>query len=137
MNIDSGLAGQQYCYLTTTGRVSGRPHTIEIWFGVDGPTLYMLSGGRDRSDWVKNLQRTPEVALRIADRQFRGPARVVTDAEEEALARRLLMAKYAPGYERDLSDWERTALPVAVDLSTEELATEEPAEDENAESANG
>jgi len=131
MNIDSGLAAEQYCYLTTTGRVSGRPHTIEIWFGVDGPTLYMLSGGRDRSDWVKNLQRTPEVVLRIVDRQFRGPARLVTDSDEEALARRLLLAKYAPGYERDLSDWERTSLPVAVEISTEE-----PAENENAESAN-
>ena len=109
MNIDSGLASEQYCYLTTTGRVSGRPHTMEIWFGIDGSTLYMLPGGRDRSDWVKNLQRTLEVALRIADRQLRGQARVVhavTDAEEDALARRLLMEKYAPGYERDLGDWE-------------------------------
>ncbi len=135
MNIDSGLASEQYCYLTTTGRVSGRPHTMEIWFGIDGSTLYMLPGGRDRSDWVKNLQRTLEVALRIADRQLRGQARVVhavTDAEEDALARRLLMEKYAPGYERDLGDWERTALPVAVDLSAEipaEDSAEESAED--------
>ena len=29
-------AAEQYCYLTTTGRVSGRPHEIEIWFAV-GP----------------------------------------------------------------------------------------------------
>ena len=25
-------AGEQFCYLTTTGRVTGRPHEVEIWF---------------------------------------------------------------------------------------------------------
>src|SRR5207253_9821463 len=33
-----------YCYLTTRGRVSGNPHTIESWYGAEGDTLYLLSG---------------------------------------------------------------------------------------------
>jgi deazaflavin-dependent oxidoreductase (nitroreductase family) len=109
------VAGEDFCYLTTTGRVTGRPHEIEIWFALDGQTLYMLSGGRDGSDWVKNLQQTPEVAVRIADERFDGRARVVVDAEEDELARRLLVEKYEsrPG---SLSNWRRTALPVAVEL---------------------
>ena len=95
--------------------MTGRPHEIEIWFALDGQTLYMLSGGRERSDWVKNLQQTPEVTVRIADECFEGRARVVEDAEEDELARRLLVEKYErnPG---SLSNWRRTALPVAVDL---------------------
>jgi deazaflavin-dependent oxidoreductase (nitroreductase family) len=111
----SALADEDFCYLTTTGRVTGRPHTIEIWFAMEDLTLYMLSGGRDRSDWVKNLQRTPEVTVRIAGEHFDGRARVVEDAEEAELARRLLVEKYErrPG---SLSNWRRTALPVAVDL---------------------
>ena len=110
------LAGENYCYLTTTGRVTGRPHEIEIWFAIEELTLYMLSGGSDRSDWVKNLQRTPEVTVRIADECFKGHARVVEDAKEDELARRLLVKKYErrPG---SLSNWRRTALPVAVDLA--------------------
>jgi hypothetical protein len=28
-----------FCYLTTTGRVTGRSQTIEIWFALDGDTL--------------------------------------------------------------------------------------------------
>ena len=55
----ASLADESYCYLTTTGRVSGEPREIEIWFALDGTTLYMLSGGRDGSDWVKNLLRAP------------------------------------------------------------------------------
>ena len=110
------LASEDFCYLTTTGRVTGRPHTIEIWFALDGRTLYMLSDGRDRSDWVKNLQRTPQVTVRIADERLEGLARVVEEGEEDELARRLLVTKYerTPG---SLSNWRRTALPVAVDLT--------------------
>jgi deazaflavin-dependent oxidoreductase (nitroreductase family) len=109
------IAGEDFCYLTTTGRVTGRPHEIEIWFALEGRTLYMLSGGRDRSDWVKNLRRTPEVTVRIAGECFEGRARIVEDPEEDALARRLLVEKYerTPGR---LANWRRTALPVAVDL---------------------
>jgi deazaflavin-dependent oxidoreductase (nitroreductase family) len=110
------LAERSFCYLTATGRVTGRPHTIEIWFAISGRTLYMLSGGRDRSDWVKNLVRTPETTVRIDTTEFPGRARVVNDEAEDALARRLLLEKYEPAYSGDLSDWGRTALPVAVDL---------------------
>jgi deazaflavin-dependent oxidoreductase (nitroreductase family) len=111
------LADEDFCYLTTTGRVTGRPHEIEIWFALDGETLYMLSGGRDRSDWVKNLQRTPQITVHIGEERFEGHARVVEDAGEDELARRLLVDKYEsrPG---SLSNWRRTALPVAVDLLT-------------------
>jgi deazaflavin-dependent oxidoreductase (nitroreductase family) len=112
------LTDEDYCYLTTTGRVTGEPREIEIWFGLDGSTLYMLSGGRDRSNWVKNLSREPRVSVRIADRTFEGRARVVSDPDEDARARALLFTKYNEGYSRDLSDWRERSLPIAVDLHT-------------------
>jgi len=107
------FANEEFCYLTTTGRVTGKPHEIEIWFSIQNGTLYMLAGS-DRSDWVKNLVRNPDVNVRIADGTFEGIARVVEDAEEDELARRLLVEKYErrPG---SLSNWRRRALPVAVD----------------------
>ncbi len=109
------LVEEDFCYLTTVGRVTGGPHEIEIWFALLGGTLYMLSGGRDRSDWVRNLQRNPGVTVRIRDERFEGRARVVADPEEDALARRLLVEKYerSPG---SLANWRSTALPIAVDL---------------------
>jgi len=110
------LAAESFCYLTTTGRRTGRPHEIEIWFGLNGRSLYMLSGGGRRSDWVRNITTDTEVKVRIRDRQFEGRGRIVADAAEDALARRLLLEKYSPTYAGDLSDWGREALPVAVDL---------------------
>jgi deazaflavin-dependent oxidoreductase (nitroreductase family) len=110
---------EDFCYLTTTGRASGQPREIEIWFGIDGDTLYMLSGGRDKSDWVKNIRKTPDVSLRIGTQRFRGRGRIVSEQDEDALARRLLLEKYTSRYSGDLSDWGRNALPVAVELRAE------------------
>ncbi len=117
MEFWASLSGEAFCYLTTTGRVSGRPHTIEIWFALDGRTLYMLSGGGRRSDWVLNLTLAPDVSVRIGGRTFKGRARIVTDPSEEERARNLVHDKYRAGYGGDLSGWRETALPVAVDLN--------------------
>lgn len=113
-------ADADFCYLTTTGRVSGRPHEIEIWFALNERTLYMLAGGGLQSDWVKNLQRTPQVSVRLAGAVYAGSARIVTDAGEDALARRLVVGKYQPRDSDDLTDWGRTALPVVVELALPE-----------------
>ena len=110
-------ADEDYCYVTTTGRVTGSPHTIEIWFGLSANTLYILSGGGEASDWVKNGRKTRDISVRLADVTYHGQLRIVTEAEEDALARRLLLEKYAPPrYNGDLSSWGRTALPVAIDV---------------------
>ncbi len=113
---DAGSAGAlDYCYLTTTGRRTDRPHRIEIWFAVGAGAAYLLSGGGERSDWVRNLVVSPDVVVEIGDDRRATRARVVTDGDEDALARRLVLEKYTPRYRGDLTAWGRTALPVAVD----------------------
>ena len=112
----SEFTREQYCYLTTRGRVTGRSHRIEIWFAMDQGTLYMLSGGGTRSDWVKNLSLKPAVTVEVGTRTFAGRARVVADSAEDELARALLYDKYAGSYDGDLTSWRRSALPIAVEL---------------------
>jgi deazaflavin-dependent oxidoreductase (nitroreductase family) len=113
----AGLADEDFCYLTTTGRRTGKAHTIEIWFGARDRTLYLLSGGGRRSDWVRNLEAAPDVRVRIAGSEWPAVARIVSDGEEGQLARRLLASKYQGWREgAQMSGWARTALPVAVDL---------------------
>jgi deazaflavin-dependent oxidoreductase (nitroreductase family) len=110
------LSREAFCYLTTTGRISGEPHTIEIWFALEGSTVFMLSGGGRRSDWVRNLIALPDVKVRIGDRELSGRARIVTDEDESEAARELVVAKYQPRYAGDLGSWRASALPVAIDL---------------------
>jgi len=111
------LSSEDYCYLTTKGRVSGRAHEIEIWFGVHGNALYLLSGSGEGSDWVKNLLKESSANVRIANHTFTGTARIVSEKEEDTRARYMLAEKYQEWKEgKTLSDWARTALPVAIDL---------------------
>ena len=114
------LAKEEYCYLTTIGRVTGRPHEIEIWFGSQNNTLYLMSGD-GKSDWVKNLRRNPAVTVRLKRHKFNATARIVEDETEQMRARVMLADKYN---EREpdgsLSEWAQTALVVGIDLSSSE-----------------
>lgn len=114
--LPPALAAESFCYLSTTGRVSGRTHTIEIWFGAEGDTLYLLSGGGDRSDWVRNLEAEPAVQVRVGDTLWDATASVVTDPTRRAAAAALVHAKYAPTYGGDLTRWRDTALVIALAL---------------------
>jgi deazaflavin-dependent oxidoreductase (nitroreductase family) len=110
------VADADLCYLTTIGRVSGKPREIEIWFALAGRRLYMLAGGREHAHWVKNLRRNPAVTVRIGTLVCAGRAQLVADPAEDAQARRLVLEKYQPRDSDDLSQWGRTALPVGVEL---------------------
>lgn len=113
--VTPDISNEEFCYLTTTGRSSGQPREIEIWFGANDRTVYLLSGGRDKSNWVRNIMKDPAVSVRIGRGTYHGRARIVADSREDALARQLLLDKYAsPG--DDLKEWGRNALPVAIDL---------------------
>lgn len=110
------LASLDFCYLTTTGRITGSPHRIEIWFVMADETVFLMAGDRDRSDWVRNVMISPDVVLEIGDRKRSTRARVVADGtDEDAAARRLMLQKYGDRDGGDLSAWGRTALVVAID----------------------
>ena len=108
---------EDFAYLTTRGRRTGRDHTIEIWFSLENDRAYMLAGGGDRADWVRNIRASGDVTLRIGAETVSAQARIVSHPAEDARARELLATKYQrwePG--RQMSQWAQTAVPVAVDL---------------------
>lgn len=63
----------EFLYLTTTGRRSGRPREIEIWFTVRGGRYCVVAEHGDAAQWVRNLRAEPRV--RIGEDAFAGPAR--------------------------------------------------------------
>ena len=76
-----------------------------------------MSGGGEGSDSVKNLLKEPAVTVRIKEQIFTGIARIVRVDDEDTMARYMLAEKYQEWKEgKTLSDWARTALPVAIDL---------------------
>jgi hypothetical protein len=110
------LAALDFCYLTTTGRITGNPHRIEIWFAMVDETVFLMAGDRDRSDWVRNVMISSDVVLEIGDRKRSTRARVVDEGtDEDAVARHLMLEKYGDRDGGDLSTWGRTALVVAIE----------------------
>ncbi|GAC1561812.1 MAG: hypothetical protein NVS2B7_36070 [Herpetosiphon sp.] len=113
-------SAEQFCYLTTTGRKTGRLHRIEIWFALHANTLYLLSGGGAAADWVRNGDEHPDVLVELGPLRLPGCQRRVIDRAEDALARDLVWRKYATG-DDSLESWRDTALPIAIDLPREHV----------------
>lgn len=90
----------QYLYLTTTGRVTGLPREIEIWYVERGGNLYVLAEHFHRADWVRNIAKEPRVHVRLGERGIAATASVldpVTDREEWQAVQRLAHEKYGWG----------------------------------------
>jgi deazaflavin-dependent oxidoreductase (nitroreductase family) len=83
----AGSRNTQYLYLTTTGRRTGQPREIEIWFTQHGGRYYLVAEHRERAHWVRNLRAMPHVAVRVGRRAFAARARVVDAKTEPELAR--------------------------------------------------
>ena len=121
--LAADLAALDFCYVTTTGRTTGQSHRIEIWFAAADDArerIYLLAGGRERADWVRNLRAHPAVRVEIGERTFDGTARAIEGEPDAAAARRLVFEKYRT--RDDLDAWRDAALPVAIDLRAEHAA---------------
>jgi deazaflavin-dependent oxidoreductase (nitroreductase family) len=103
----------QLTWLTTRGRASGRNREVELWWSTDGTTVYLISGGGDRSDWVRNLLAEPRATLRFAEGSVDVTARLpLLDPAERAVAATVLAEKYR----RDAAAWEQRAYLIALDV---------------------
>ena len=79
--------------LTTIGRVSGKRHTVTVWFLVDGDRLYLVTLKMGR-DWPRNLLKNGSVELKIGGTRMRGQARRITHPKHFEQVKRLLAQKY-------------------------------------------
>jgi deazaflavin-dependent oxidoreductase (nitroreductase family) len=83
-NIKRALASGLTCDITTTGRASGQPRRIEIWYFVVGEQVY-LTGTPGPRDWYANLQAQPRLVFHVKEgAQADLPARalLITDPTE-------------------------------------------------------
>jgi deazaflavin-dependent oxidoreductase (nitroreductase family) len=85
-----------YLYLTTTGRVTGQPREIEIWFTEHDGRFYLVAE-QESANWVRDIQSQPQVKARVGDAEFNAIARVVQNDREPQLVatvKALFDAKY-------------------------------------------
>jgi deazaflavin-dependent oxidoreductase (nitroreductase family) len=81
-----GMHRERLVLLTTTGRRSGRPHTVPMMFHRDGDRVLVIAsnqGAPEDPDWYRNLVANPEVLVELADESFDGTATPLEGEEYE------------------------------------------------------
>lgn len=74
------LASQQTIDLTTTGRRSGQPRRIEIWwFRVD--ERFVITGTPGRRDWLANIRADPRVVVHVDGHDLPARAEPIDDPD--------------------------------------------------------
>lgn len=72
------LAATRTIDLTTYGRKTGRPRTVEIWwFYVDG--RFIITGTPGRRDWLANVRHDPRVVIGVDGTQIEATAHEILD----------------------------------------------------------
>jgi deazaflavin-dependent oxidoreductase (nitroreductase family) len=101
----AALADANVLYLTTTGRHSGLPRTIEIWFTSYAGKLYLNAERRLAAQWVLNIVQEPCVCVRLKEHVFEGRARVLDGHHDRALWQTVaeLLQKYDWGRITEIS----------------------------------
>jgi deazaflavin-dependent oxidoreductase (nitroreductase family) len=87
----------EFLYLTTTGRKTGQPREIEIWFAAYEGCYYICAEGREKANWVQNIQHNLAVTFWVEGRIYQGKGRSLdsnVDAELWAAVAERFDAKY-------------------------------------------
>ena len=79
------LDDEQYLYLTTTGRKTGLPREIEIWFIRREGKFYIFAEHFHKTQWVKNLLQNDRVKVRVGEVESMAAARVLDPERDRAL----------------------------------------------------
>jgi deazaflavin-dependent oxidoreductase (nitroreductase family) len=87
------VSRRQTLRLTHYGRKTGKPYQVTIWFMVDGERVWLATANKNRQ-WVRNVQKTPNVILKIGDETFEGEARFLSDPAERNRVLAMVRRKY-------------------------------------------
>jgi deazaflavin-dependent oxidoreductase (nitroreductase family) len=99
------IESEKFAYLTTTGRKSGKAHTVELWFSIASEKIFLSHEG-EYTDWMRNLARHHRVRIRIGKLTLDADAVILDNGESKELGKRSLYEKYyGPAPKATIDDW--------------------------------
>ena len=100
------VGSAKFIHLTSTGRKTGKPHTVELWFAVNDGKVYLSHEGEE-TDWMRNIKKNAQVTFEISGKNFTGKARYLNGPEDEAwIAKVALYEKYYGRASKEaIEDW--------------------------------
>lgn len=84
-DVQRALANDRVIDITTTGRRTGQPRRIEIWFHRVGGSYFITGTPGKPRDWYANLVAHPEFTFHLKDSttaDLAATARPITDRDE-------------------------------------------------------
>jgi hypothetical protein len=76
--FSSRLLPTSLMVLESTGHISGKVRSTPLFCNRLGPYLLLSTARGNRSFWVRNLQKTPDVHYYLGGRRYAGRAQVIT-----------------------------------------------------------
>jgi len=99
------LRGEKFAYLTTVGRKTGNPHTVELWFAFADGKIFLSHEG-SYTDWMKNIKKTRRVRARIGRLNLEADASILVGSKLEELGKTSLYEKYyGPAPKSTIDNW--------------------------------
>ncbi len=84
--------------LTTTGRKSGKNHSKPVWFVVEDGKIIVQAGKDGKTDWYRNMAKTPSAIVRQGGYRFRVRALMVEDPVRIEAVHKLFIDKYTTAW---------------------------------------
>jgi deazaflavin-dependent oxidoreductase (nitroreductase family) len=112
------VASQKFIHLTTAGRKTGKPRTVELWFALRGPRLYLSHEG-EATDWMQNVKMNGKVEFEIGGKRFTGNTRWLEDGTEDAWEGKVALYEkyYGKAPKATIEDWFSLSRLLAIDPS--------------------
>jgi deazaflavin-dependent oxidoreductase (nitroreductase family) len=94
--LKSRLSRLNEITITVTGRKSGRPISVPVWFVLEDGKLYLLPVSGSDTQWYKNVLKNPSIRLDAGRDAAELKAVPVTDPKQVASIAEKFRAKYGP-----------------------------------------
>ena len=73
------ILGKLILLLTTTGRKSGRPHTVPLQYEEAAGAYYVGAAMGTQADWVRNILADPHVEIELKSSRFSAVGEVISE----------------------------------------------------------
>jgi deazaflavin-dependent oxidoreductase (nitroreductase family) len=87
--VSAGVAPRSIAILETTGRRSGEPRRTPVGNGLDGDTFWIVAEHGRRAAYVRNIEASPRVRVKVGGAWRRGTARLLDDDDPRERQRRI------------------------------------------------
>ena len=92
--LKSRLSRSREINITVTGRKSGRPISIPVWFVSEGDKLYLLPVQGSDTQWYKNVLKNPQIRVEAGGEKAELKVTPITDPKQVASVAEKFRAKY-------------------------------------------